>query len=371
MVGLYIHVPFCRTRCPYCDFVSQAVSGDVPGAFVEAVCREIAAFDGPDMAGTVYVGGGTPSVLSPDALGRTLAAALQRFRLEEPEFTIEANPDDVTVALVEAWGDLGVNRVSLGVQSFDDEVLRYLGRRHDAATARQACACIAERFDNWSMDLIFGARPVEAWGATLEECRRFAPTHVSAYGLTYEPGTPFGARADEAVDDGTWLGLYRAAEAALSEYERYEISNFARPGFECRHNVIYWRNEQYAGFGPGAYSFVDGVRSRNPADLDTYLSDPGRKAEALRLSDAEIRLETVIQHCRLEAGLSKGAYARRFGRDVRQDFGGAVEGLIARGLLEEDANALRPTRQGFELNDEIGLALVGAARRAARVAQPV
>jgi len=359
MIGLYIHIPFCRTRCPYCDFASEAIPGAVPAAFVEALCREIGAFDGPDDAATVFIGGGTPSLLRVAELERILAAVTERFRLADPEITIEANPDDVGPALVDGWRALGINRVSLGVQSFDDAVLRYLGRRHDAADARRACDCVAARFGNWGMDLIFDAHPVAAWAATLETARGFAPTHVATYGLTYEPNTPFAARAADAIDDAAWLDLYRQAEAALAGYDHYEISNFARDGFACQHNLIYWRNEEYAGFGPGAYSFVGGVRARNVVDLAAYLAQPGHKAEALDLSPAEIRLETAIQHCRLRAGLDKAAYRRRFGRDVRADFAQPLDALIARGLLEEDAHTIRPTAQGFELNDEIGLALVG------------
>jgi len=359
MIGLYIHIPFCRTLCPYCDFARQAIPGAVPGVFIDALCREIGAFEGPDEAGTVFIGGGTPSLLRPGALERILTTVRRRFQLEEPEITIEANPDDVDAPLADAWCELGINRLSLGVQSFGDAVLRYLGRRHNAACARRACACVAERFDNWSMDLIFGGHPVDTWPATLDQCRAFAPKHVSAYGLTYAPETPFGARVAEAVDDATWLDLYLMATAVLKDYAHYEVSNFALPGFTCKHNLIYWRNEEYAGFGPAAYSFINGIRARNPIRLEDYLAQPGHKAEMLRLADTEIRIETVIQHFRLKAGLNKVAYLRRFGRDVRVDFAGPIDALIARGLVEEDAQCIRPTPQGFVLNNEIGLTLVG------------
>jgi oxygen-independent coproporphyrinogen-3 oxidase len=360
MIGVYIHIPFCRTRCPYCDFVSRPISGAVPEPFTDALCAEIGAFSGANDVETVFLGGGTPSLLHPNAVKRILSAVQTRFRLREPEITLEANPDDVTPALADAWRVRGINRVSLGVQSFDDATLRYLGRRHDASTARRACACVAERFENWGLDLIFGAYPVDAWDATLKTCVGFAPKHVSAYGLTYESKAPFGSRAKEAVDDATWLRLYQQAEDVLaaSGYEHYEISNYARQGFACRHNLIYWRNEEYAGFGPGAYSFIDGVRAQNPSDFETYLQRPGDKVEALRLSPREIRVETVIQRLRLKSGLDKADYRLRFGNDVRADFGQAMDLLIARGLLEEDATAIRPTLQGFVWHNEMGLALV-------------
>ncbi len=358
MIGVYIHIPYCRTICPYCDFVKRRISGDVPDPFIAALCREIAEFSGPDRACSVFFGGGTPSLVQPESLETVLDALRRRFRLEAPEITLEANPDDITPDLVAAWRVLGVNRVSLGVQSFDDRVLRYLGRRHDAERARRACAVVAERFDNWSMDLIFGARPADAFEDTLRQCVALAPPHVSAYGLTYEPGTPFGRRADEAIDDEAYLCAFWTASERLEGYERYEISNFARPGYRCRHNLIYWRNEEYAGFGPGAYSFIDGVRARNRVGIDEYLAEPGAKEESLALTDFEIRVETVIQHLRLKDGLDKAAYRRRFGRDPRDDFAAELDRLLRQGFLEEDPQAFRPTPKGLELNNEIGLALV-------------
>jgi oxygen-independent coproporphyrinogen-3 oxidase len=330
----------------------------VPQPFVDALCREIESFDGPGDAATIFFGGGTPSLLAPASLKRVLNALDKRFTLHVPEITLEANPDDLSPALADAWKSLGVNRVSLGVQSFNEEALRYLGRRHDADGARRACAIVAERFDRWSMDLIFGAHPAGSFEATLRECATFAPPHVSAYGLTYEANTPFGKRTDEAIDEETYLRLFWLTEELLPGLLRYEISNFANPGCESRHNLVYWHNEEYAGFGPAAYSFLGNVRARNNVALHDYLERPGEKCEALALEDTEIRLETVIQHLRLRAGLEKAYYARRFARNIDSDFAPALQGLIARNLVEDDGATLRPTRRGLELNNEIGLTLI-------------
>lgn len=358
LLGVYVHIPYCRTRCAYCDFLRWVTPEAVPHDFVQALCREIAEFQGPDSVSTVFFGGGTPSLLTADDLCRILAALTQRFDLPTPEVTIEVNADDVTLERVNAWRDAGVNRLSIGVQSFDDSVLRYLGRRHDAAQARRACEAAASVFDNWSMDLIFGARPVDTWSATLAEATRFAPTHISAYGLTYEEGTPFEHRRADAVDDETWLALYRETKAILADYRHYEISNYARPGYECRHNLIYWHNEEYAGFGPGAYSFLNNTRSRNTTELDAYLACPGTRTESLHLSEHEIRLETVIQYLRLHDGLPKRAYLARFRHPVETDFADPLHTLVQRGLIEETNDAWRPTSRGFELNNEIGLTLL-------------
>jgi len=342
MIGVYIHIPYCRTVCPYCDFVKRPTKGAVPTEFIRALCGEIAAHAGPARADSVFFGGGTPSLIAPRDLDTVLGAVRSRFTLSQnAEITLEANPDDITADLVRAWTDLGVNRVSLGVQSFNGEALRYLGRRHDADAARRACAIVAARFENWNIDLMFGVPPYDAWRATLEETARMAPAHVSAYGLTYEAGTPFAA-----------------ATELLTGLDRYEVSNYARPHRECVHNLHYWRNEEYAGFGPGAYSFLGGVRARNHARLEDYLESPGGKTESLALSFEEVRIETVIQHLRLRDGIARNDYSGRFRRNVDDDFGAPLRALRERGLLLDDGETIQPTPQGFELNNEIGLALV-------------
>jgi oxygen-independent coproporphyrinogen-3 oxidase len=282
-----------------------------------------------------------------------------RFTWHEPEITVEANPDDVTEALVDGWLDVGINRVSLGVQSFDDGVLRYLGRRHGADVAKRACDIVSDRFQNWSLDLMFGAQPIAAWPATLTECARRRPPHFSAYGLTFEPSTPFGTRTDDAVDDETYLSLCAEIDRVMTGYVRYEISNYALPGMECLHNLHYWHNESYAGFGPGAYSYINSLRARNHSNLDRYLESPGIKTESLPLSEREQRVETLIQYLRLRQGLPKRCYSDRFGALPESDFGDALSTLTSRGLIDVDAQWIRPTNKGFELNNEIGLALVG------------
>lgn len=359
-IGIYIHVPYCRSRCPYCDFVSEAVPGTVPERYVEALCVEILAFEGPREAISIFFGGGTPSIMTLDGLARVFEALRTRFVFADAvEITLEANPDDVTGPLVESSRGLGVNRLSLGVQSFDDRVLRYLGRRHDAERARDACRIAALIMPRWSLDLIYGGRPAEVWEGTLKEAVSFGPGHISVYGLTYEDGTPFGERRKEALEDDEALAYYQAAERILAGYEHYEISNYAVPGQACRHNLIYWHNEEYAGFGTGAYSFLDGVRSRNRSSAADYLRNPGEKEERLALSPHEIRLETVIQHLRLRAGLSRDYYRRRFGEEVEQEFGDALRLLVERGLIVLSEERIQPTAEGYYLNNEIGLALVG------------
>jgi len=361
MIGVYIHIPYCRTICPYCDFVKRPTKGAVPTEFIRALHTEIASFDGPRKADSVFFGGGTPSLIAPGDLETVLKAVRSHFALTpDCELTLEANPDDITEDLVRGWIDLGVNRVSLGVQSFNEDALRYLGRRHDADGARRACEIVGAHFANWNIDLIFGVPPYDAWNATLEETARMNSPHVSAYGLTYEAGTPFGKRSDEAIDEDLYLEQYAATQDLLHHVERYEVSNYAKPGRESVHNLHYWRNEEYAGFGPGAYAFVNGVRARNHVKLEDYLATPGEKIESLVLSDEEVHIETVIQHLRLREGISRAYYFERFGRGIDDDFGEPLRALVERELLHDNSEVVRLTGRGFELNNEIGLALVRA-----------
>lgn len=360
MLGIYIHIPFCRILCPYCDFVKKRPKQSDWDVFTEALCREIGAHEGAETVGAIFFGGGTPSMLPVACFEQIFAVLDRRFNLIEPEISIEANPEDVTEERTEAWKALGVNRISVGVQSFDDRALHYLGRGHDASTAHRACEIIGKTFKNWNIDLIFGVHPLDSWVKTVQDCGVHGSPHVSAYGLTYEPRTPFYTRREEAAPDAVYLEQYWMVDRLLPHVRRYEVSNLAMPGFESRHNLIYWRNEAYAGFGPGAYSFLNGVRARNHPAWRRYMAEPGVKSEALPLSKPEIQVETVIQALRLAEGLSASRYERRFGTSVFEDFADALTTLQARGLVECSEGRIRPTRKGFEFNNDIGLELVEA-----------
>lgn len=357
-IGIYIHIPFCRTRCPYCDFVSNAIPEAVPPVFIESLFEEIRRYDGPKDVVSIFLGGGTPSLLSPRDLEQLFNLLSNTFAFQNPEITLEANPDDVTPELAQCWMANHVNRVSLGIQSFDDCALRYLGRRHSAARAFHAAETVAALFTNWNMDLIFGVPVKGSWATTLETAVKFNPPHIAAYSLTYENGTLFEARIHEALDDDAMLALYEEAETRLSVYDHYEISNFALPGFQCRHNLIYWHNEEYAGFGPGAYSYIGERRMRNEPALDDYLKQPGKKLQKEQLTRHEQQVETLIQHFRLREGIDELYYEHRFGESVDSLFAASLRRLQQRGLLQRRHNRILPTRKGFHLNNEIGLALV-------------
>lgn len=364
--SLYLHVPFCRTRCHYCDFVSRAIPGPIPDAYVDGLIREIERkSDHLDRLATVFLGGGTPSLLTPRQLSQIIGRLRGLQGLQpDAEITVEANPDDVSEPLARAWRDLGINRVSIGVQSLDNRVLHYLGRRHDANRARAAMDIVAGLFENWSVDLIFGALPRNTLERTLREIIRRDPSHLSVYGLTWEPGTPLYTRLEEAPDEETWLELYDTAESMLTAagWEHYEISSYARPGHQCQHNLVYWRNESYEGMGPAAWRFDGNRREKNPDTLHEWLKRPGDPEESEMLSNFDIRVETVIQHMRLAAGIDGQAYRNRFGSTLEVDFGTALRRCEAEGLLipvpENENTRWRPTPKGFRLNNRIGLLLL-------------
>ena len=284
MAGVYVHIPFCASRCSYCDFFSTLRLDEVGHDYVEALIAEArlrkAELNGEPVK-TLYMGGGTPSQLPLPLLARLidgLKATLDLNAVEE--FTLEANPDDVTPEWCAAVRALGVNRVSMGVQSFQDAVLRLVGRRHTARQAIDAVASLRHAgIDNISIDLIYGlpGQTLETWAESVRQAVDLRPQHISAYGLTYEPGTRLWQQREcgevvEASED-QYLDMYRILVGLLqvAGYEHYEISNFALPGYRSRHNSSYWNETPYLGLGAAAHSYDGTMRRSNPADLCGYI----------------------------------------------------------------------------------------------------
>jgi oxygen-independent coproporphyrinogen-3 oxidase len=339
--------------------VKKRTNGTVPEEFVDALCQEIEGFEGPTEAQSIFLGGGTPSLMTSDSMDRLFNLLHEKFTFADAsEFGIEVNPDDVTPELIDTWKRIGINRVSLGVQSFNDEVLHFLGRCHNSYTAMMAAHEIAAHFPNWGLDLIFGGKPSDVWEATLQEAVQFNPPHISTYALTYEMNTPFWNQRHTAIDDDNSLAQYRLAIDTLTDYAHYEVSNFAKEGFESSHNRIYWRNGEYAAFGPGAVSYLGTRRAKNTSVIHNYVENPHQKEEIYDLSIEEIKLETCIQYFRTLSGLPKTDYSERFECSIEEDFGPALSELKNRGLLDETDSAWYPTRVGYELNNEIGLELL-------------
>ena len=329
-LGVYVHLPFCKKRCAYCDFCSSVGREDDIPAYVDAVIREIAARPAPGRrVDTVYLGGGTPSLLPPSELERLLSALARGYSFDkDPELTLEVNPGTVDRCRLSELHSLGVNRLSMGVQSLSDRALSVLGRLHTADGARRAYADARDAgVENISLDLMTGlpGETPEELSETVSGFLSLAPEHISAYSLMLEEGTPlFSSPLRETVpgEDASADAIERTAEAlAAGGYRRYEISNYARPGLESRHNLRYWRGEEYVGLGVAAYSYFEGVRFGAPRDLDGYLAGrPLPRVDLEVITPSERERETVMLSLRLAEGIDRAAYRRDFGRDPSELF---------------------------------------------------
>jgi len=363
----YVHVPFCAHKCGYCDFASLAGADDQADRYLDALDRELAALGGPHEVETIFVGGGTPTRLDARQLARLLGSVRRTFLLTpDGEWTVEANPGTLDAARADALADGGVNRVSLGAQSFHPELLKALERNHGPEEVPRALDLIRPRFPLWSFDLIFGvpgSTPAH-WRADLETAMGLGPSHLSCYGLVFEKGTPLW-KAREAglvrpVDEEDERTMYahtidRLADAGLAHYE---ISNFARPGHESRHNLVYWTNDAYFGVGLGAARYVGGVRSVNTRDLGTYLRrleaglDATGPTETLD-REARARETATLMLRRTIAGLDRADFAHRTGFDLDGLSGAAIAKHVSRGLLEDDGRRVRLSREGIFLADGV------------------
>ncbi len=369
--GVYIHWPFCAAKCPYCDFNSHVRHQPPDQArFAAALAREMATTAERASGRTVdsiFLGGGTPSLMEPATVGTVLDAVVKHWPVSpEVEVTLEANPSSVEAERFRGYRAAGVNRVSLGVQALNDRDLKLLGRLHDVATARAAIEMARATFPRLSFDLIY-ARPgqtAEAWAAELREALALAADHLSLYQLTIEEGTPFHAlwRAGKlkTPDEDLAAALYAATQAVCDEagMPAYEISNHARPGAECRHNLVYWRYGEYAGIGPGAHGRLqlgDGRHAtsaeRNPeAWLEKVESwGDGLVADDV-LTEEEAGDELLLMGLRLAEGIDLARYRRLSGRDLDPR---RLADLLAHGMVEKSGDRVRATRAGFFVLDAV------------------
>jgi oxygen-independent coproporphyrinogen-3 oxidase len=370
--ALYVHVPFCIRRCAYCDFATAPYDAASADLYLDRLLHELERVPRGAALDTIYFGGGTPTALSEPQLARLLDAVRDRVGRARLEWTCEANPESVTPAKARLLRDAGVDRVSLGAQSFDRAVLQALGREHAPEHVFAALAILkAAGFERLTLDLMFAA-PTESSAQLERDLATLASLeleHVSAYCLTYEPGTPLTRmRAEGRVTpqpDDVELVQYRMVRARLADagLAHYEISNFARPGRESRHNLVYWRGEEYFGVGLGTGSYEHGTRRTNTRLLDEYLSDwrgspfPPHEAETLA-ADAKAR-ERVVLGLRLTRGIATSEWKERTGFTLAELYpGGEVETLVGRGLLESVDGALRLTERGLDLADEVFIDLV-------------
>ncbi len=373
--GVYIHIPFCRSRCSYCDFATGAYDAPLAGRYVRAVADEIGAFKLPagNVAAaevdTVYFGGGTPSLLAPAQVEQLLAAVRERFVVANgAEVTMELNPGTVTPDSLRAFRAAGVNRASFGLQTFDDEALRRLGRTHTVADARQTFQNLrVAGFDNVSFDLIAGlpGQTLSDWSHNLDEALVLQPEHLSLYLLEVHEGTPLA----EQLQRGMWpepdadvaAEMYQLllARTATAGYEHYEISNFCRPGRASRHNLKYWTNQPYYGFGCSAHSY-DGTSLRwaNERDTARYVeliaAGRGAVVETTELNLREASSEALFLGLRLlTRGVDLRQHQTQFGADVRAAYADDLARFTEAGLIEISNDVLRLTRSGALLSNEV------------------
>ncbi|MBI2166163.1 MAG: radical SAM family heme chaperone HemW [Chloroflexi bacterium] len=385
-IALYVHIPFCETKCPYCDFNTYAGIRHLLPAYLGALCTEVSLWGshlGQPRVNTVFLGGGTPSLLTPEELARVMEVIHGSFSIAgDAEVTVECNPDDLSVDRVRAYLRHGVNRVSIGVQSLDDRLLHLLGRRHSAARAVEAYWMVREAgMANVNLDLMYSLpqQTMEQWQATLGKALELSPEHLSLYCLTVEEGTPLarwvkdGSVPDPDPDLAADMYLWAHERLAGAGYGHYEISNWARRGFESRHNLTYWRNMPYLGVGPGAHSYLLGRRFSNLASPAEYIKRVGDWMAAKQgssmstvpapgagpVEDVEeigpdlAMAETMMLGLRLAEGISLHSFKERFGLDITQTYRALIEELATVGLLELVAGYLRLTDRGRILGNEV------------------
>lgn len=367
-IGLYLHVPFCASKCPYCDFYSVVSTPEVWDAYTAALCNTITEQGAlcNTTADTLYLGGGTPSLLGAQRLTRILRAARQAFHVTDTaEITLEANPGDDLAHVFAAFAAEGGNRISLGMQATDNTHLRTLGRRHTTEETEAAVRCAQQAgITNISLDLMLGTPHQTAANVrdAVARCTDWGATHVSAYLLKLEPGTPFGTTPPPIPNEDETIALYHTAAEALEQngYRQYEISNFAHTGFESRHNIKYWNLDPYLGLGPSAHSFFGGKRFAYPRDLSAFIAGNTPLAEndeptAIAEGSPE---EYAMLRLRLTAGLSEADFHARYGKPLPEQWVQRAAALPS-SLITCDENGIRLTREGFLVSNAVISHLLG------------
>ena len=371
MAGIYIHIPFCKSRCKYCDFFSTTHL-EKQAQYVQALLVEIqdrlsipnTQYPIPNTQypipnnqypiSTIYIGGGTPSTLPVEHLRAIVEAIRREAKGERQEITLEANPGDITQEKARAWRAMGINRLSIGIQSFEDELLQLIGRRHNAEQARQAVAIAqAAGFDNISIDLMYAlpSQTMQQWQHDVAQALQLNVQHISTYGLIYEEGTALTTLLDhgvvEAVDEETEMQMYDylVEQLTANGYIHYEVSNFALPNCESKHNSSYWNDTPYIGLGAGAHSYNGQQRQWNISDLDTYIQQANAhqlQPQIEQLTDEQRHIERIMLGLRTRHGVAANEIPMH-----------KAQGYINRGLLSAQGNRIVATTQGYHILNTI------------------
>ena len=364
-VEIYIHIPFCIRKCDYCDFLSGPSGPKEQADYVQALLREIQAVEEGEgrSVSSIFIGGGTPSVLDERLLGDILKEIRNRFKMEEDaEITIEVNPGTANIGKLQAYREMGINRLSIGLQSPQDRELKILGRIHNYGQfleIYQEARTVG--FDNINIDLMSAIpdQTYEGWVKNLRTAAELEPEHISAYSLIVEEGTPFAARKLNLPDEDTEYNMYEATAQILKEYgfEQYEISNYARKGRECRHNVGYWTRQDYLGFGLGASSLYGKERFANTTDMKKYLEN-SRNPEKIRETEPSLTREDEMAEfmflgLRMTKGISKADFQKCFGCTIESVYGEVLEKYESMGLLLEQDGRIFLSRKGIHVSNSI------------------
>lgn len=365
--SVYVHVPFCRHRCGYCDFTLVAGRDDLIAAYLDALALELRRVEPPAEIDTLFFGGGTPTHLPPPDLARLFRLVFDRFRLaDKAEFSVEANPADLTSEKAALLAEAGVNRVSLGAQSFDPSALAVLERDHSPGDV----AGVVEQLrvtgiENVSLDLIFGVpgQTLAGWRDTIRRALDLEPAHVSAYGLTFEKGTAFWAQREKGTltpaDEELERAMYAAAmdDLPAAGLAQYELSNYAAPGHECRHNQVYWAAKPFEAFGPGAARLIGGVRRTNHRSVFTWIkrlqAGESPVADVDELSPEARAREAIFVGLRRTAGLARDEFRATTGFDLDALAADAIRRQTSLGLLEGTGTHIRLTREGRFVADSV------------------
>jgi len=372
--GLYVHIPFCSSRCSYCDFATGLYQSEFAERYVRELINEIRASPyAGEIVDTIYFGGGTPSLLAPAQLERILASLYESFEITgEPETTIEINPGSATPEKLRAFRSLGINRASFGAQTFDDAELAKLGRSHNSADTLRTFAHLRDAgFANISFDLIAGlpGQTLEGWQRNIKQALDLAPEHLSFYLLEVHSGTPLAEHIRRGIqpqpDDDLAGMMYKwmLEQAVEAGYEHYEISNLCRPGFHSRHNVKYWTAAPYYGFGCSSHSYDGGARRwSHQRDALKYVemveSGASPVVEEQQLEATDVRAEALFLGMRLMQGVDLRRYRESFGVDLRDEHADDLDRFFKAGLIELNGDLIRLTRTGALLSNEVFAAFV-------------
>lgn len=376
---LYVHIPFCVKKCAYCDFLSAPAGEEERQRYVETLLKEIQGYGKQYQdycVTTIFVGGGTPSVLNGEQMKAIFNALRESFVIDtDAEITIEVNPGTVTEEKAEAWKQAGINRISIGLQSVNDEELRMLGRIHSYKDFLDTYHLLRDKgFYNLNVDLISAipGQTLESWRKTLCKVAELKPEHISAYSLIIEEGTPFytlyGEDRQDAVlkslpqplpDEETERLIYEETETILQKYgyNRYEISNYAKPGYACQHNEGYWRRVNYLGIGLGASSLIENQRFRNLSEYDAYMdaiqNQKSIHEEVESLSATDEMEEFMFLGLRMMSGISREEFQKNFGKEIETVYEKQIQQLKTDGLIEFVENRIRLTKRGIDISNYV------------------